>query len=240
MDRAGKFPAIRRAAAGPGDYRVRRAGAGGRRGRDRMGSVPARLPNGSPLIAQEDMAVDRPEDHERLRREAARIGITLPDPVRPLPGIGCCGHKLPRPVCLVLPEPRGPCRVPASRVGTTYGLLSPFGPESDLHRCNVQVRRDHPNWPPHRVSFWHGMTEITTSPSTATAIRGIVYWYYNNAYHGESGHLQSSVTSTKPLGLRRPVRRSKWSGHWKQRGRHPTVRLMGIANCRSGAGGAGP
>ena len=136
------------------------------------------------------MAVDRPEDHERLRREAAKIRVTLPNGMRPLPNIGCFGHKLPDLFVWFCRNYANHSGFPHHGWEPPYGLLSPFGHESDLQRRNAEVRRDNPNWPPHWISFWHGNDGDCCFSFDSDGYPWIVYWYYNYWYHEENAHLE--------------------------------------------------
>jgi hypothetical protein len=136
------------------------------------------------------MARDGREDRERLRREAARIGIALPDGVRPLPHLGCCGHKLPDLFVWFCREYAGHSGFPHHGWAPPFGLLSPFGQPSDLRRRNAEVRRDNPNWPSHWVSFWHGGDGDCCFSFDRDGHPWIVYWYYNYGYHEENVDLE--------------------------------------------------
>ena len=171
------------------------------------------------------MAADPPEDYEGLRQEAAKIGITLPEGARPLPNIGCCGHKLPDPFiwfCRNDPDHSG---FPHHGWEPPYGLLSPFGNESDLQRRNAEVRRDNPNWPAHWVSFWHGNDGDYCFSFDPDGHAWIVYWYYNYGYHEENAHLEFRDDYESADFVDWFARQVEWA--LKQCGQNPAARPAG-------------
>ena len=128
------------------------------------------------------MTVNRPENHERLRREAAKIGIALADDARPLPSIECFGQMLPDLFVWFCRNYANHSGFPHHGWESGFGLLSPFGQESILQRRNAEVRLHNPNWPTHWVIFWHGTDGDYCFSFDNEGHPWVVYWYYNAGY----------------------------------------------------------
>lgn len=134
--------------------------------------------------------IDLPHEHDRLRREAEKLGIVLPASVQPTPHIECSGYELPTVFIWFCSNYADHSGFPHHGCEPPFGLLSPFRHVSDLQRRNKEVRRDNPNWPAHWVSFWHGSDGDYCFSFDTNGHPRIVYWYYNYGYHAENAHLE--------------------------------------------------
>ena len=136
------------------------------------------------------MTLDSSIDRNRLRHEAKKIGITLTDDAGHLPSTKSFGHELPELFLWFCQRYKSHSGFPHHGWEPPYGLLSPWGLESELERRNVGVRRNNPTWPLNWIIFWHGNDGDYCFSFDRDGHPWIVYWHYNFLYHEENRHLE--------------------------------------------------
>ena len=157
------------------------------------------------------MAFGSPEQHDALRREAAKIGIALPESVRPLPTSGAAGTSFPTrssgsaAITRTIPGFRimgGNRRTGSSR---RSGTTRSFGVLTQKYDATTRTGR-------HTGSAsGTATTGISASRSTATGIRGSSIGI-TTTHTTKRTRVWNSVTTTKPPTSRSGLH-SRWVGY---------------------------